>query len=404
MKRLLFVDDEPRLLEGLRRLLHPMGGEWGMTFVGSGHEALELLEKGGFDLIITDMRMPGMDGAQLLGEVRKRHPGVIRIVLSGQSDQETIIRALGQTHQFLSKPCNPDELKETVARACALRELLASEAIRSLITGMESVPSLPTMYNALLAQIESPRSSMEQIAAIISKDIGMTTKVLQLVNSAFFGLRTTVVNPAQAVGMLGLDLVKSLVLGVHVFSQFRPSERLPFSIETVWKSGLATAKLAQAIARAENASLTIADTSFTAGLLHDLGILLLAANFSPRFNEAFALSAKEHIALPEAERQIFGASHAEVGAYLLGLWGIGEHIVEAVGYHHTPGRCVGRTFSPLTAVHVANALVQEDDPAACVGGLANPVDTDYVATLGLTDRLPCWRELFHGMIHPEVHR
>jgi len=112
-KRVLFVDDEPRILDGRRRMLRSMRHEWKMSFAETGQEALAILANQPFDVVVVDMRMPGMDGVQLLSEVRKRHQ-IIRIVLSGTADREAILRAVGLAHQYLSKPCDAETLKSVL--------------------------------------------------------------------------------------------------------------------------------------------------------------------------------------------------------------------------------------------------------------------------------------------------
>jgi HD-like signal output (HDOD) protein len=392
MKHLLFVDDEPRLLDGLRRTLRPMREEWHMAFVESGEAALQALAKGPVDVVVTDMRMPGMDGAQLLAEVRTRSPSVVRIVLTGQSDKEATLRSVGQTHQCLSKPCVAEELQHTIRRALALRETLGSESVRVVVGRIDALPSLPTVYTDLVSEIESPTSSMESVAKIIARDMAMTTKVLQLVNSAFFGLPRTISHPAQAIGLLGLDTVKSLVLGVQVFSAFRGEPYVLGMIEKLWTHSVATGHLARAIAQSEQAPPHLVEIAFTAGLLHDIGVLVLAANLGESYQKILQAAGSSETPLSVIEREQLGATHAEVGAYLLGLWGLGDGIVEAVAFHHAPTQCLHRAFGPLTAVHVASGLDQDTDAHS---GPERPsvVDGDYLASLGLADRLPHWREL-----------
>src|SRR5581483_5953516 len=174
MKRILFVDDEPNILQGLQRMLRPMRHEWDIAFAQSGPEALKLLEQSPFDIVVSDMRMPRMNGAQFLAEVRDRHPQIVRIILTGQSDQEAILRAIGSTHQYLSKPCNADTLKSTVARACALRDLLASDALKKLVSKMTTLPSPSSLYCQMIAALEAPNTSLHQVAEIVAKDVGMT--------------------------------------------------------------------------------------------------------------------------------------------------------------------------------------------------------------------------------------
>ncbi len=398
MKQLLFVDDEPNLLDGLQRSLRPMRHEWNMTFVTSGAEALKALEQAPFDVIVSDMRMPGMDGAQLLNEVQQHYPQIVRIVLSGQSDRTRIYQSIGATHQYLAKPCESEVLKTTVKRACALRELLGNDSLRRLVTGMKQIPSQPTLYAEIKREAESKTASIEAIGAIISKDMGMTAKILQLVNSAYFGLRSTVSTAEQAVNLLGLDTVQALVLTVHVFSQFTAMHGSRFNMDRLWEVSTETGTLARAIAKAEQVPALMIDQTYAAGLLHDVGILVLAANAMKQYDAIAKTAHDQGIPQWEVERQELGVTHADVGAYLLGLWGLGGPIIEAVAFHHHPSDCVGSTFSPLTAVHVANVL-QEELSCQATGRVPSQIDLVYLNTLHLTDRLPHWQEIA-GTVQP----
>jgi putative nucleotidyltransferase with HDIG domain len=372
-----------------------------MEFMDSAQSALERLEKEPFDVVVADMRMPGMSGDQLLNEVMRRHPQTVRFILSGQSDKEAVLRSVGPTHQFLAKPCEADNLRSAIGRACGLRDLLKADSLKRVISRMESLPSLPALYTEIMAEISSPEASIHVVGEIIGKDIGMTAKILQLVNSAFFGLPRHVSSPAQAAGLLGLEIVKALVLTIQVFSQFDVRRISHFSLESLWDHSLRTGGFAKAIAKAEGQEVGMVEDAYMAGLLHDVGKLILAANFSDQFDEAQkrGLGSEDRRPHWEIEREICGASHAEVGAYLMGLWGLPDHIVEALAYHHTPGKWHSRDFSPLVAVHCANALdhLEEND-----GDIAAMLDTSMLTELGLADRTEKWRQICMGVGQKEA--
>jgi HD-like signal output (HDOD) protein/CheY-like chemotaxis protein len=391
IKRILFVDDEPMILQGLQRTLRCMRNEWDMAFVGSGAEALEIMAKKPFDAVITDMRMQGMNGAELLSIVMKRYPKTIRLILSGHADKELILQCVGTAHQYLAKPCEIDLLKRTLQRATTMESTLKSEKLRALVSQLECLPSIPTIYMELVDRIRDPEVSLEDVGASIAKDVGLTAQILKLVNSAFFGLSQQLSTTTEAVSYLGVETVKSLLLSVHAFAQFKDVKIEGFSIESVSTHGLETAAMAKAIALAENAENLIRDQSFVAGMLHDVGKIILASNFTAQCKRAIELSRQRPCRVWEAEQEIFGADHAEVGGYLLGLWGLPVPVVEAIAQHHQPANSLDQTFNPLTAVHVANAFIHECiDPT---GGLAqDSIDLAYLNELGLPDRLGVWRE------------
>lgn len=399
-KRIIFVDDEPNVLKGLERMLRGMRKEWDMTFAESGQEALEKLEQAEepFDVIVSDMRMPGMDGAQLLTEVMNRYPGMVRIVLSGQSEREMILKSVGPTHQYLTKPCDADTLKTVVSRASALRELLDSGPVKNLASQLESLPSMPTLYFEVMEELRKPESSVGKIGEIISKDVAMTAKILQLVNSAFFGLPQRISNPAQAANLLGIDIIRALVLSTHVFSQFKQTGIRGFAIEDLWDHSGATGVCAKEICKLEVNDKKMIDDAFMAGILHDVGMLVLAYNSPEKYSEAIMLTKTEKMKLPAAEMQVFGATHAEVGGYLLGLWGLPDPIVEAVFFHHSPSKNMNDKFSTLTAVHIASAIEASARRPGAIRALAH-IDKEYVNKVSDLEHLKTWKQACDAVLN-----
>ncbi len=392
MIKILFVDDEPMMLEGLRRMLRPMRQEWEMSFAGGGAEALELMAASACDVVVTDMRMPGMDGAHLLTETARLHPRTVRLVLSGYSDQEMIIKSVGPAHQYLSKPCSSEQLKTAIEHAYALRDLMTNESLQRLIARMDTLPSLPSLYTELVKELQSPDASIKRVGEIISLDLGMTAKILQMVNSAFFGLRRNISSPGDAAMFLGIDTIMSLVLAIQVFSRLHETRVSGFSPPALWARSMSVAMHAKWIAKSEGRGTKMIEESFTAGLLHDVGKVVLATTLPEWYEETIRMAREGQIPLVEAEQQVMNATHAEVGAYLLGLWGLPDPVVETVAYHHRPGLCPARGFGPLTAVHVANAFEYE---AMAAKGEADShgCDMEYLAELGLAGNVETWRDI-----------
>jgi HD-like signal output (HDOD) protein len=386
MNRVLFVDDDAYVLDGLRRMQRPLRPEWHMEFASSGAEALDKLASGGYDVVVSDMRMPGMDGADLLGEVMQRHPQVLRFILSGQADQDTVLRSLGATHQYLSKPCDADTLRSALTRACALRDLLADARVRDIVANVKSIPSLPAVYHRLVKECQAPRSSLQTVAEIISDDVGLTAKILQLVNSSFFGRRRRIVSPLEAVLLLGLETVKALVCLAHVFVQLDESRCPGFSGAALRRHSMAVSTAARLIARAEGMSPAAADEAAVAGVLHDAGELVLAGALPESYGEALSRARERTTPLVAAEMDAVGASHPTVGAYLFALWALPTAVIEAVAFHHEPSRCPHQELSALTAVHAAEIVVGEIEGT----GECEP-DLEYLARLGVADRQPVWR-------------
>ncbi len=393
-KRVLFVDDEPNILAGMNRMLRPLRKILDIHFTESGKEALFFMENEPFDIVVSDMRMPGMDGAQLLKEIRSLYPQTIRIMLSGQADNESIIRTVTVAHQFLAKPCEPERLKNTLHRSCLLHSLLTHPVLRKIVTKLDTLPSLPAIYMEIQRLLGNADTSVGDVAACVSKDLSMSAKLLQLVNSSFFGLYENVENPEQAVHLLGLDTIKTLVLAEDIFSQF-DSQEGPLSMVDLWQHGLFTGGCAKAIAQAETAEKDIINNAFLAGMLHDIGKLILMTNIPTEYQEIIERAQQQDIELYDSEVAILKSGHPEVGAYLLGLWGFNTSVIEALVYHHRPDKCPGSSFDAVTAVHVANCLCRELVPPPI--GKAPSLSKEYLAKIGCNERLPVWRKICAGL-------
>lgn len=394
----VFVDDEPLVLQALQRMLRPLRDTWQMHFVSSGAEALELLSRQPCDVVISDMRMPGMSGAELLEQVRRRHPHTVRIALSGQASPETIANDVAPVHQFLSKPCDPELLRRTLARARTLGCLLAVERLRGLAGELQALPSRGSAYAQLLSALRSSEPSVKRVAEAISADLGMSAKVLQLVNSAFFGLPRRVSSPAEAVMLLGLETVKALAVTAGVFALYDQSlDHSVLSLSAVRDHGSVVGTYARLIARHEGLDRVAGDAAFVAGLLHDVGRLVLAAKMPDEYRGVTRHVVTARVTVADAEMALIGATHAEVGAYLLGLWGFSDPVVTTVAHHHRPAAGGDTRLGPLTLVHVADRLEHERWGAKSLA-TAPALDLEYLQSTGAADRLPVWREICHSTV------
>lgn len=390
-KRMLFVVADPVALASMQTMLAPLSDEWEMEFVAKEEEALAVLALSTVDVILSSIHLAGMGGLQLLTEVKSRAPRVIRIASSSCAHSATIVSALEVAHQFIPMPFTAEVLKATVARAGALGARLTNESLRTLIAGIRTLPSLPHLYQELVAAMGSSTASADVATRIISQDMAMVSKLLQVVNSAFFGLRRTISSPAHAVALLGIDSVKALVLSVQVFAQFEGLKQSPIPLETLWKHGLMTGTSARDIAKSQDIGSISVEGAFMAGLLHDIGLLVLTTNFPEQYGEVLRNLRNDRLSVCDAERAVFKASHEDVGAYLLGLWGVSDAIVEAVAFHHHPGARCQEGFSPLAAVHVANALDEAGD-STTTNGIPTPIDHEYLTACGLATQLPAWQQ------------
>ncbi len=384
MKRILFVDDEPKVLEALRRMLRSLRREWEMVFERGGPEAVRRLDAEPFDVVVTDMRMPGMDGSQLLHEVIRRRPEAVRIILSGQCDRRTVMKTVGPAHQFLTKPCDSELLKSTIARACAARDRLPDDRIKQVVARVQSLPAQTSSLAALSAALDSPTAGREALGEVVAADVAMAAKVLQLVNSGFFGSPRRISDPRHAAELLGVETLRALVESTDAFPAYSASRWQQFPLEQLNLHAREVARAAAAIARAETGEGRIAADASLAGLLHVVGVLILAGEIQGQNPRERLCHARD-----EVEGR-FLCTRGDVAAYLLELWGLPEEVVTAVAYHSGPGQSGERAFSALTAVHVASSIMACEvvEPL----GIPVPLDREYLDAIGCGDRLGAWRE------------
>jgi putative nucleotidyltransferase with HDIG domain len=401
-KRLLLVDDEPSILMLLERMMASQTGQhsgWEVRTAPNGEKALAIMQKTPVDVILSDYDMPGIDGATLLDQVAERYPDTVRMIFSGSmTTGEHSLRLLESTHQVFVKPQSLRDVRGVVGRAFAVRDILPEKHIEKIVTRITTLPSLPDLYMQLVTKLKSSDCSLQEVGAIIEQDLAMSAKVLQLVNSAFFGLRQPVSSPSQAASLLGIQILKSLVLMANVFSQFDAlTDTDGFSLKELWRHGLSVGACARNIARIEGMDSDAAEESFVCGLFHDIGKLVLLANMSEEYGRVLKrLEQHPDEPLVDIERDIIGASHAEVGAYLLGIWGFSEGIIEAAAYHHDPSGCRHRDFSALTVVHAANVLDYD------LHNLPrdSELDMPYLEAVSKAGRLDQWREIC-GQVNPD---
>ncbi len=392
-KSILFVDDDTDLLALLKVKLVPMQSEWDMHFAEGGRQALTLLQRGPFDVIVSSLLMPEIDGISLLNAVMKKYPNTIRIVLSGASDKETKLKSAGASHQFLAKPLNTAELKSTIQQATSLTDLLNNNTLKQAVKKIVSLPSLSSLYIELVKELQSPDSKLSTIGTIIAKDAAMTAKILQLVNSAYFGLRTRVSNIKHAARLLGLNTIKALALTHDVFSQFERINLQSISLRTFMEHSQKVGSLARLITKNENPEESLVNDAFISGMLHDVGKIILAKNFPKQYTKIQELTRYETNPLWKIEQETFGVSHAETGAYLLSLWHLPNPVIEAVAFHHQPTKCSHQMFSPLTAVHAANVLAEKEQDRI-QKMKAKKIDSEYLSNLRLTKHLESWQEIW----------
>ncbi len=426
MKKILFVDNDKNAIDKLQKQLNSMREIWDMAFVESGKDALVLMEDTSYGVVVSDMHLSEMNGVEFFDSVMKMYPGTVRIMYSENSDSEMARDSVRCTHQFLFKPCDPETLKYTIERTCKVQDLTKNKMLKRIVAGIRNLPSLPELYNVITKEMQSSDPSLAKVGSLISQDMSLSAKILQFVNSAYFSLPKKIVDPEQATIYLGSEVVKAIVLTNHVFSSFEDeAASLGVNVKQMWDHSMNVGLLSGEIVRTEQAEKGEVEDALIAGVLHDIGKLILL-KVPEKYREVMNFVEYTGSDFVDAEYAVMKTSHAELGAYLLGLWGIPDSVVEIVAFHHEPSALIENVLASacnssvkskeittptggvlksksvnkyihgltaLAAVHTANALITRNNGHSGITTFPD-VDMLYLKTLDLGDRLPIWKEDF----------
>jgi len=405
MSNILFVDDDKNVLSGLRRRIRSTCPDWNMSFAESGQEALSLCDAQAFDVVVTDMRMPGMDGAALLSAIKERNPDTARIILSGYSDDEAILRTVGPAQKYLAKPCDDEVLVGAIRKILEIRDIIDSPAIRNLIGNIDALASPPDTYMKLLETLDDPKAGTDKVEAIVAADIALTAEVLKLTNSAYFALPSKITSVSHAVRMLGTDTLKSLALFVGLFKSFEGPRIVGTRISTLCARSQQIGVAASLIAEQEHLDRATCKLLPAIGMLSHIGSLILYLHHYKEMEQVISEVEKEDYTIIEAEKHHFGAAHPEIGAYLLGLWGFPDSVVQAVAHHHTPARYPHSEMTGLSALYVAQHLTRElaQNPRKDGSEYVSEIDFDYLDRIGKRNRLDEWCNIVEKVLANDLN-
>ena len=386
---LLFVDDEAQILDGIQDSLRKYREQWNMTFVCGGEAAIVELTLKKYDVIICDMRMPQVDGVDVLTYAKVHFPETIRIVLSGYSEVENTIVVSSLAHRYLTKPCDKDELEAVIQGCMEVSGKLKNSIVKNIAGSIDLLPVNDEHYQRILEQLDNDKTPLSEIAATIETDIALTSKLLHLVNSAFFRRQRKIDSVKEAAAYLGADLVKSMVIANQFFTV---AENLP-NIDPLWVSRLQQHSwFAASIAKKLMSDTEHAEAAFTATLLHEVGMLALAAERSDLLSKLLSSSESEFIH-GENTSENSNSLQEELGAYLLNLWGMPFNIVEAVAFYKRPSERECDCFDIVGAVHVANYLAEICLTSDADEFVLSTLDEGYLEHVGHAGKMEDWLEV-----------
>ncbi len=391
--RILIIDEDSQALQDYRGALAPKSSQWDIDYAASVEEGLTAAQENKPTVIIADLSIAGGHGADILAQLEKIAPDAQRFITATEADKPKLESTLGSSFQYLPSPCPAPRLITEIQRSIAIDNWLGNDRIKELVAKMGEFPSLPPIYLKVVNALNSRHADTGAIAESISGDLAISAKVLQTVNSSFYGFDQKIANISEAINILGTDCVKNLVLAIQVFNTIGNSKDQKAITDELWHHSMSVAVAARRIVNYELKDEKAAEEAYTAGLMHDIGKLILLNAVPELFAQARELAQKNSIPQKEAEDIVIGCNHAETGAYLLARWGMPTNLTEAVALHHDPVNSFGKTFSALAAVHVANAIVHQrqkaDHPSAVVS-------EEFLVEIGKSDSWQDWLDVTSG--------
>ncbi len=354
--KILFIDDHRNILDSLRLSLRSMRNEWDMSFAASGAEGLDIFETFLPDVVVTDMRMPNMDGTHVLRKIQKRKPDVGKIILSGYSDKETVIKNIQLANEYLSKPCKTQDLIEAIRNTLRTNDIILNPEIKSVIAEIETIPASMVVYEQLIAELENQNTTSRAISEIIAQDVALTANIVRIINCTFFNFPKQVRDIDHAVQLLGPQTLLNIVKSSQIFEKFKEFDESEISLKMLWEHSLRVASLSKLIAASSDLTETNCSDCVVASMFHDIGKFIFASKMKHQFSKAIAMVREEKCSLDVAEKCILGSSHAEVGAYLLARWGFSHDQVSILRSHHDESVMDSQAVTPQMVLFVADCL------------------------------------------------
>ncbi len=355
--KVMFVDDDKLILDGLRRQFRSKRDVWIMRFANNAQDAIELLEEEPADIVISDMRMPGMNGAELLSHIQQRWPQTVRFILSGQTDQADLLSNIGAIHQFLQKPCEQIHLESAIDRTLMLNANVESRRAKDLVSSVSSMPIISDTYTNLCELLEADEVNAEIVARVVSQDVSLTVKILQLVNSAFFGMPRSISSIKEAVVIIGFKPLLEIIITANIFHALDSGDITGCTVNAIWTKSMSIGSQARALAKQCNQSRDIQELANLSGMFSHLGRAIVAWENPADFHAVHDIVAEGETDYKTEELTRFGASQETIGAYALGIWGFSEKIIHAIAYQDNPAESgIETADSPLPWLHLARAI------------------------------------------------
>lgn len=399
--RILIIDQDPDALENYRQSLASKSSTWTVITACSEEEGLAMAEESAPDIVVASLGLNDGKGLKTLSKIVDLAPLVHPFIAAEESAKSDLEEAFRGGCHFLPRPCPPDQLLLAFQHCLAIESWLENPVVKELFSQRNSFEILPPVYLRIAKALQSSNTTLESIAEIIRADLALSSKILETVNSSFYGFDQGISEIPQAVAILGLDSIKHMALAIQLFDRERYSAEHRALVEELWHHSQAVAVAARRIVLFETEDVRAAEEAYSAGLLHDIGKLVLLDMVGDLYIEAQRLAREQSIPAWRAEIATIGCDHAETGAYLLARWGLPQILSETAALHHRPANSYSAGFSTFAAVHAANAIVRKRKNPNHFD--AKPYQ-EYLEEIGKAESWPDWEAAAIGATPPSKQK
>ncbi len=357
--KILIIDPDTDAIESYQKALAPKAASWTVHFANTSAKGLELAASETPDIIVAALALEQGQGLKILSQAVDAAPLAHAFIVAAESDRPQLAAAFEGGCRYLPRPCPVDRLLLEFQRCLTLDSWLDNPTVKEIVASRSEFESLPSHHHKIVTELNSPHCSIPDVADAIANDLALSAKILETVNSSFYGFNQSTSDIKQAISILGLSTVRNIVLAAHIFTQVGQESEHQLLVKEIWHHSIAVAGAARRISLHETSDSKAAEEAYSAGLLHDIGKIVLLGVVPDEYMEAQRLSREEAHSPWQAEYKIIGCDHAEVGAYLLARWGLPLPLSEAAALHHRPANSCHASFTTLAAVHAANAIVRK---------------------------------------------
>ncbi|MDQ8185738.1 HDOD domain-containing protein [Pelagicoccus sp. SDUM812002] len=394
---ILIVDPDPGAVEAYQKALAAKASSWTVHYASAPEVALTLASEVSPDIIVTALCIDEGRGLKLLSRTIDAAPLAHAFIAAEEADRPQLAAAFEGGCRYLPRPCPPDRILLEFHRCLAVDSWLDNPIVKEIVANRPEFESLPRHHNQIVSALNSDDCSIDDVAEAIANDLALSAKLLETVNSSFYGLDQNVSDIKHAVSQLGLSNTRNIVLAAHIFSQVGKDPEHLSLVKEIWHHSISVAGAARRISLHETRGPKAAEEAYSAGLLHDIGKLVLIGVVPEQYIEAQRLARDESHSPWQAEFKHIGCDHAEVGGYLLSRWGLPGAINETVALHHRPANSCHGTFTTLAAVHAANAIVRKRRNPLHAD--ATPI-TNFFIEIGKNEQWADWEAVVKGDTPP----